>query len=121
VSEIKRTGPPSARDVKGKTITWTLPLSAMPDKEWRKFFVQTRDTTVVCNPRSVAMYQGLMVFESVEDDVPTWISFIDKWMAAANARYAEWEGQQRRLRGDDADPRDRDRKLRDLNEKFKDL
>ena len=121
MSEIKRTGPPSARDVKGKTITWTLPLNAMPGKEWRQFFVQTKDTTVVCNPHSVAMYQAMMVFESIEDDVPTWISFIDKWMAVANTRHAEWEGAQRRLRGEDVDTRDRDRKLLDLNEKFKNL
>jgi hypothetical protein len=121
VSVIKRTGPPSAREVRGKTITWTVPLSAMPDKEWRRFFMQTRDTTVVCNPSGVAMYQAMMVFESAEDDVPTWVSFIDKWMAVANARHAEWEAEQRRLRGHDADTRDRERKLLDLNEKFKDL
>jgi hypothetical protein len=121
VSEIKRTGPPSAREVKGKTITWTLPLNAMPDKEWRKFFAETKDTTIVCNPHGVAMYQAMMVFESVEGDVPTWISFIDKWMAVANTRHAEWEAEQRRLRGEDADTRDRDRRLLDLNEKFKNL
>jgi hypothetical protein len=121
VAEIKRTGPPSARDVKGKIVTWTLPLSAMPDKEWRQFFVQTKDTTVVCNPQSVHMYQGMMVFESIEDDVPTWIGFIDKWMAAANRRHADWEAAQRRRRGEDVDTRDRDRRLLDLNEKFKNL
>jgi hypothetical protein len=121
VTEIRRLGPPTARDVKGKMITWTLPLSAMPDKEWRRHFMQTRDTTVVCNPASVAMYQAMMVFESTEDDVATWIGFIDKWMAVANQRHAEWEAGQRRLRGDDADTRDRNERLRDLNEKFKNL
>ena len=121
MSEIKRTGPPSAREVKGKTITWTLPLSAMPDKEWRKFFAQTKDTTVVCTPQGVAMYQAMMVFESVEDDVPTWVGFIDKWMAVANTRHTEWEAEQTRLRGGDTDTRDRARRITDLNEKFKNL
>ena len=121
MSEIKRTGPPSARAVKGKVITWTLPLSAMPDKEWRQFFMQTRDTTLVCNPKSVAMYQGMMVFESVEDDIPAWITFIDKWMAAANTRYAEWETAQRPRRGPDTEPRNREQRLNELNEKFKNL
>jgi hypothetical protein len=121
VSEIKRTGPPSARDVKGRMITWTLPLNAMPGKEWRQFFVQTKDTTVVCNPQSVHVYQGMMVFESLEDDVPTWITFIDKWMAVANTRHGEWEAEQHRRRGEHVDTRDRDRKLTDLNEKFKNL
>ena len=121
MSEIKRTGPPTAREVKGKVITWTLPLSGMPDKEWRKFFEETKDTTVVCTPRGVAMYQAMTVFESTEDHVPTWIAFIDKWMAVANERQAEREAAQRRLRGEDTDTRDRERKLLDLNEKFKDL
>lgn len=121
MTEIRRTGPPSARDVTGKTITWTLPLSAMPDKEWRKFFLQTRDTTVVCNPQGVAMYQTMMVFQSAEDDVPAWVSFIDKWTAAANARYAEWEARRPGRRAEPADVGDRDRKLHDLNEKFKNL
>ena len=49
-AEIKRTGPPSARDVKGRLVTWTVPLNAMPDKEWREFFLQTKDTTVTCTP-----------------------------------------------------------------------
>jgi hypothetical protein len=120
VADIKRTGPPSARDVKGKIVTWTVPINAMPGKEWRQFFVQTKDTTVVCNPQSVHMYQGLMVFESIEDDVPTWIGFIDKWMATANRRQADLEAEQRQ-RGDKVDTRDRDRRLIDLNEKFKDL
>ena len=73
--EIKRTGPPSARDVKGRLITWTVPLNAMPDKEWRQFFLQTKDTTVTCTPNHVHVYQGMMVFESLEENVPTWISF----------------------------------------------
>ena len=121
MAEIKRTGPPSARDVKGKIITWTVPLNAMPGKEWRQFFLQTKDTTVVCSPQGVHMYQGMMVFESIEDDVPTWIGFIDKWMAAANQRLADLEDEQRRKRGDGVDTRDRDRRLTDLNEKFKNL
>jgi hypothetical protein len=121
VADIKRTGPPTARDVHGKLITWALPLNAMPGKEWRQFFAQTKDTTVSCNPQHVHMYQGVMVFQSTEEDVPTWIGFIDKWTANANARHAEWEKDQRRLRGEDVDPRDREQKLLDLNEKFKNL
>jgi hypothetical protein len=119
VGEIKRTGPPSARDVKGRIITWTLPLNAMPDKEWRQFFAQTKDTTIVCTPRHVHMYQGLMVFESAEEDVATWVTFIDRWTAAANTRYAEWQIQQQRSAS--APTSDRERRLTELNEKFKNL
>jgi hypothetical protein len=125
VTEIKRTGPPTARDVKGRIITWAMPLSAMPDKDWRQFFNQTKDTTLVCSPKRVHMYQSLMVFESAEDDVSTWVTFIDKWTAGANARYAEWQaGQQRSpggVAGAGGGASDRERKLVELNEKFKDL
>lgn len=119
--EIKRTGPPAARDVKGKIITWALPLNAMPPKEWKQFFTQTKDQTVVCSPHKVSIYQGQMIFEGSETDVPTWIKFIDTWMATANARHAEWDAEQRRLRGEDVDTVDRDKKLAELNEKFRNL
>lgn len=117
--EIKRTGPPSARDVKGRLITWTAPLNMMPDREWRQFFGQTRDTTIVCTPKHVHMYQSMMVFESSEEDVATWIGFIDKWTAAANTRYAEWRAGQAQTNVTGGS--DRDRKLVELNEKFKNL
>ena len=67
--DIKRTGPPSARDVNGRIVTWVMPINAMPDKDWRQFFTQTKDTTLVCTPKHVHMYQNMMVFESAEEDV----------------------------------------------------
>jgi hypothetical protein len=118
--EINRTGPPTARDVKGRLITWAVPLNAMPDKEWRQYFLQTKDTTVTCTPDHVHVYQGMMVFESLEEDVPTWISFIDRWTTAANTRHAEWQAGQK-ARESTGGPRDRDRRLGELNEKFKNL
>jgi hypothetical protein len=121
VGEIKRTGPPAARDVRGKSYTWTLPLNQMPTKEWKQFFGQTKDASIVCSPSKVSIYQGQMVFESTEDAVVGWIQFIDKWMAAANARHAEWEAKERSLRGEDVDTRGRDQRLTDMNEKFKNL
>jgi len=117
--EIKRTGPPTARDMKGRLVTWTVPLNAMPDKEWRQFFLQTKDTTVTCTPNHVHVYQGMMVFESLEEDVATWITFIDKWTTAANARHAERPASQHRKNADG--PGDRERRLGELNEKFKNL
>ena len=117
---IKRTGPPTARDVKGRVITWTVPLSAMPDMEWRQFFLQTKDTTVTCTPNRVHVYQGMMVFESLEEDVPTWITFIDKWTATANGRHAEQQATRGSTTGTGT-PRDRERKLGELNEKYKNL
>jgi hypothetical protein len=107
--EIKRTGPPTARDMKGRLVTWAVPLNAMPDKEW----------TVTCTPNHVHVYQGMMVFESLEDDVPTWITFIDKWTAAANTRHAQLQASQAPKKAEG--PRDRERRLGELNDKFKNL
>jgi len=121
VTDIKRTGPPSARDVKGRIVTWVIPISAMPDKDWRQFFNQTKDTTLVCTPKHVHMYQSMMVFESAEEDVATWITFIDKWTAAANQRYADRQIKQAQPTGGAAGGSDRERKLGELNEKFKNL
>jgi hypothetical protein len=117
--EIKRTGPPTARDMKGRLVTWAVPLNAMPDKEWRQFFLQTKDTTVTCTPNHVHVYQGMMVFESLEDDVPTRITFIDKWTAAANTRHAQLQASQAPKKAEG--PRDRERRLGELNDKFKNL
>jgi hypothetical protein len=67
------------------------------------------------------MYQGLMVFESAEEDVANWVTFIDRWTAAANKRHAEWQEEQRRAASQSVVTSDRERRLLDLNEKFKNL
>ena len=68
--EIKRTGPPTARDMKGRLV-----------------------------------------------DVPTWITFIDKWTAAAKTRHAQLQASQAPKKAEG--PRDRERRLGELNDKFK--
>jgi hypothetical protein len=81
---------------------------------------------VTCTPNHVHVYQSMMVFESLEDDVPTWITFIDKWTTAANARHAE----QQAARGRPPTPAPRrprpqarrtQREVQESNEKFKNL
>jgi len=122
VNEIKRTGPPVARDVRGKAYIWTLPLNRMPDRMWKQFFGQRKDVSIVCHPWKVTIYQGHMIFESSEDDIVNWIKFIDAWMAGANERWLEWDAHERRRRGEEApDTRDRDVRLSEVNEKFKNL
>jgi hypothetical protein len=122
VTEIKRMGPPAARDVRDKSYIWTLPLNRMPDKEWKHFFGDTKNATIVCSPWKVSFYQGQMIFESAEEHLVTWIKFIDTWMAVANKRYAEYEVEQERRRGGtDKDTRGRDERIAAMNEKFKHL
>lgn len=98
MSEIRRTGPPTPREVKGKLVTWR---------------------SILCDPNRIRFYLGTMIFDSDEANVPIWIEFIEKWMASANARYAERLRQEQAAREEDAvDPAQR---LRDLEEKFKNL
>ena len=54
------------------------------------------------------------------DEVATWIRFIDKWTAAANSRHSELPAAQGPAT-DTGNARDRERKLGELNERFKNL
>lgn len=119
ISEIKRTGPPTPRHLQGKTATWTVPINAAPPKPWLALFTKTKDRSIDCDPDKVRFYQATMIFDSGEKLVPVWIQFIEKWIASANQRYAAQlalEGAARQE--EEVDPAQR---LRDLEEKFKNL
>lgn len=119
MTEIRRTGPPTPRDIKGKTVTWTLPINVTPPKAWLEYFVRTKDRSILCAPERVRFYMGTMIFESEEVNVRNWIEFIEKWTASANERYAEQLRQEEAAREEQAvDPAQR---LRDLEERFKNL
>jgi len=119
MSEIKRTGPPTPREIKGKVVTWTVPINTSPPKPWMEYFVRTKDRSILCDPNRIRFYLGTMIFDSDEANVPIWIEFIEKWMASANERYAELLRQEQAALEEGAiDPAQR---LRDLEEKFKNL
>ena len=122
MTEIKRTGPPIPRDVKGRIFTWTLPINMEPPRSWRTFFTNTKDRTLGCSPDNVRFYLATMIFESDEDSVPTWIDFIDRWTASANERFSKWEEETHRAQAAAADEsRDPAQRLREAAEKFKHL
>lgn len=122
MSEIKRTGPPTPRAVKGRIFTWTLPINAVPHAQWKSYFTQTKDRTLGFGPDNVRFYLATMIFESDESGVPTWIEFIDRWTASANERFAKWEEEQQRYRqAASEESRDAAERLREAAEKFKHL
>lgn len=122
MSQITRTGPPTPRAVKGRSFTWTLPITAVPHPQWKSFFTNTKDRTLGYTPDGVRFYLATMIFESDEDGVPTWIDFIDRWTASANERFAKWEEETHRARAAAADEkRDPAERLREAAEKFKHL
>lgn len=120
--EIRRTGPPTPQLVKGRTFTWTLPLNAAPPGPWKTFFVETRDRAITCNPDNVRFYLQTLIFESDETSVPTWIEFIERWMASANQRFARYEqDEQLRLANVREQQKDPTVRLREAAERFKNL
>lgn len=119
MTEIRRTGPPTPRDIKGTIVTWTVPINATPPKAWLEYFVRTKDRSILCTPEHVRFYLGTMIFDSAEADVRNWIEFIEKWVASANQRYAEQLRQEQAVR--EAEAVDPAQRLRDLEERFKNL
>lgn len=119
---IKRLGPPAPRDVKGRVFTWTMPLNVAPPPPWKSFFTATKDRGIICNPDRVRFYLATLIFESDEVNVPTWIEFIDRWMASANERFAKYEEEQQSARAAlEEQQKDPAQRLREAAEKFKHL
>jgi hypothetical protein len=78
--------------------TSVVPLGGTPTREWEVLFRQPLDFTSVYHPNRIRIEKGRLVFESEEQHVPTWLHYIDKWIASANQRLAEGRA------GDDAIP-----------------
>jgi hypothetical protein len=121
-TEIQRTGPPTPQQVSGRTFTWTATVNRFPPRAWRDLFVDTKDRSIDFNPERIRFYQSVLIFESDEDKVPTWIQFINGWMRSANERYAkQLEAQRRAQEAREALNRDPKVRLREAAEKFKTL
>jgi hypothetical protein len=121
-TEIQRTGPPTPQQVSGRTFTCTAPVNRFPPKPWRDLFVVTKDRSIDFNPDKVRFYQSVLIFESDEDHVPTWIQFIDGWIRSANERYAKHVAAERRAQAaHEALARDPKLRLQEAAAKFKNL
>jgi len=117
-TDIQRSGPPTTRN----GTEWVVPISVQPSDDWLQFFkTEGRDVSVsaewVLNVQSVQLR-----FRSSPDDLPHNVQTIDRWIGKANEQYRHWleeahrQGDERR-RGEQTEA---DR-VRDLNERFRDL
>jgi len=119
---IKRVGPPKATDLKGDEFTWTIQLSAAPSREWSRLFTEPAESTVLCHPRRLGMMHQALVFKSDEGHLPTWVQYIDKWIGGANRGMEEQEEAEKQKKAKAlAEEEDKQRRIREVNEKIKNL
>ncbi len=90
--QIQRTtGPQPLREQKNGEFTWTIPMSAIPSREWMKLFNTPREPNDVCLPSLVDFRDRGLVFVATEDRIQKWMEHIDQWIATANEGVAEAE------------------------------
>ncbi len=122
--QIRRVGPPQATGVENDIFTWRVPLSENPPTAWAAFFGSARESTSVCQPGGVVITtrDQTLVFKSEKAHVREWIQHIDKWIEAANAATIKQEEEVKRQRTVAQDrAHERERRLREANEEFKNL
>jgi hypothetical protein len=73
-------------------------------------------------PQRVEFDRTSAYFRSDEDQVEYWVASIDRWIAAANAKYSKSLEQVRQERVDRLDAETKERaRIQRLNDRFKDL
>jgi len=88
--QIRRmSGPQPLREQPDGEFTWTIPLNAMPSREWLKLFNTPREPSEVCMPSRVDFKDRGLVFAAREDRITEWMQHIDQWIATANEGVAE--------------------------------
>ena len=116
--KVNRAGPPKTHD----RVTWRVSLSAPPSMRWRQTFLGANDSAIMVTPAGVRFEELALTFRSSDDDVPTWIHYIDKWIAHANRHEADVHDREQRDAEATNDRRTADRQaVSDANEKFKNL
>src|SRR2546428_4825531 len=119
---LRRAGPPKAADLKGEEFTWTIQLSAAPSREWSRLFSEPAESTVLCHPRRLGMMHQALVFKSDEGHLTTWVQYIDKWIGGANKGMQEQEEAERQRKTKAlAEEEERQKRIREVNEKVKNL
>jgi hypothetical protein len=89
---------------------------------WRQSFLGADDSARMATPGGVRFEELALTFRSADDDVPTWIEHIDKWIAHANRHETEMHDRQQHDAEATNDRRTADRQaVSDANERFKNL
>jgi len=118
-TDIKRSGPPNTSN----GTEWTVPISSQPADEWVEFFKNVADKDAAVSVQwAVNTHVIQLRFTSNPDNLRDRIQRIDGGLARANEQYRSWLNEahrkgEERSRGEDTES---DR-VRDLNERFKDL
>ena len=116
MTEIKRTGPPTTAD----GDEWTVPLNAEPERSWVRRFNEPGDSAPA--PEGVRFHGRGAIFRSSPEQVPRRVQDLDGWIESANRRVAETRGEQARQSALKAEANEAERqRVRDLNQRFKDL
>jgi hypothetical protein len=117
--DISREGPPTTED----GSEWTVRLSSFPPTEWLQAFHAPPEHTSIATPGALRlMGDGTLRFRGSRDHVREWVKYIDMWSAHANAHYRKFLDDQRRRAADQAKRDTEDaRRIRALNDEFKDL
>lgn len=119
---IKRIGPPTPIGVRGTEYDLSVPLNAMPSPDWRRAFQAPENFKEPCHPSRVTVKDRALMFTSEESDVRLWIQLIDEWIAAANQACADRpESATRREIAQTEDERERQRRLQEATERYKNL
>ena len=119
---IKRAGPPKATDLKGEEFTWSVPLSLAPTREWSKVFSEPAETTVLCHPKKLGMMHQALVFKCEDANLPVWMQYIDKWIAGANAALVAAEEADKKRKAEQLkQEEEKQRRIQEVNEKYKSL
>jgi hypothetical protein len=118
-TDIHRTGPPTTADGR----EWAVRLSAQPVEEWLRFFDHDAGGEADKSVRWAVNVQFVVLrFDSSPDNLPRAIEQIDERIRGANESYRRWLEEAHR-KGDERrqnEVAEADR-VRDLNERFKDL
>jgi len=115
---IKRTSAPETTN----GSRWQVQLSAVPSREWLEFFKLSGKSIGVASPQLVVFDRASASFKSDADNVEHWITTLDGWIAAADARYRASLDEARRERTLKLDSEAKQRELvQELNERFKHL
>jgi len=119
-TDIHRSGPPTT----GNGLEWTIPISAQPPQEWLVLFQDdARGGASADNGRWAVNVQFVELrFRSSPDNVPRAVQHIEERIQRANDGYRRWLDEAHRV-GDERrqDERTEADRVRDLNDRFKDL
>ena len=119
---MRRIGPPAPTGVHGDEYDLSVPLNGTPSVDWRRAFHASETWTEPCHPSRVTVKDRALTFSSEEAHVPLWIQLIDQWIAGANQACAERPTSAARREVEQIeDERERQRRMREAVERFKNL